>query len=241
MGRQVRHLEKGHDVRDVAFSRDGRLLAAAENRWQQVVVWEVATGQEVRRFRSEERFFSVAFSPDGRLVAAGNGDNNGVVHVWELASGGEVRTFAGQLGGGLSLAWAPDGCMLASGGNGTIVLWDVSGQALGRVRLPRTEKELESCWVDLGAANAGRAIDAVYALRGAPAEAVRFLRDAFSLRGPWLRNERPAWWPTWTVRVSAPASERRPNCAAPAMAWRRLCENTWPRPARPKSGVVCSR
>ena len=84
-GRQVVTLPLPRsEVRGLAFSPDGRSLAAAvEGKDQGVKVWDAATGEA--RFSAEAGEGAggtngVAFSPDGRYLALAA---NGAVRVWE--------------------------------------------------------------------------------------------------------------------------------------------------------------
>ena len=69
-------MDWGHDaeVRSVAFSPDGKLLASGSGD-NTVKLWDAATGAEVRTLSGHSRWVtSVAFSPDGMWLtyAAGN-------------------------------------------------------------------------------------------------------------------------------------------------------------------------
>ena len=66
----------------VAFSRDGRLLAAALEDTL-VRVFETKNGKEVAVFKGHnENVRSLAFSPDGQLLASGADDQ--FVRLWEI-------------------------------------------------------------------------------------------------------------------------------------------------------------
>jgi WD40 repeat protein len=136
-GREVRTLT-GHtsDVRSVAFSPDGRLLASGscgqpltQSPWcaqGEIKLWDVASGREVRTLTGHtSSVLSVAFSPDGRLLASGSRDKT--IKLWEVATGSEVRSLKGHTSDVRSVAFRPDGRLLASGSDDeTIKLWDIS-------------------------------------------------------------------------------------------------------------------
>jgi WD40 repeat protein len=131
-----------------ALSRDGRWLAAVYEGKAQVVLWETATGQEVRRFELSHGVpYTVAFSPDGqRLAAAGTGP---LIGLWEVATGRECCPAAGKQASLNAVAFGPDSRTLASGNDdGTIQLWDAVTGKLQRTVGRAPEAVTHLCFAD---------------------------------------------------------------------------------------------
>jgi WD40 repeat protein len=159
-GKPVRELGmKAPHVRALAFSADGRLLAAgggynsdaAENDNIRVGLWDLATGRPLRTMEGHTGgITAIAFSPDGRRLASCSHDST--VRLWETATGMQVRilrvrddspgvsgpvgTKGLSLGGVLTIAFSPDGKLLATGSaDGTVRFWDPdSGEELHILR-----------------------------------------------------------------------------------------------------------
>ena len=73
----------------VAFSPDGRRLAAGSNRREAVKLWDVEPQQEVLTLSGEgSRFGGLRFSPDGRYLLAIN--DAGLAHVWMAPTWEEI-------------------------------------------------------------------------------------------------------------------------------------------------------
>jgi WD40 repeat protein len=116
-------LVSGSAVDSVAFSPDGRALAAADIVGD-IGLWDVATGRKTATLAQGSLVDSVAFSPDGRTLAAG--DSSGDIGLWDVATGRKTATLAQGNPVG-SLAFSPDGRTLAAGdSSGDIGLWDVA-------------------------------------------------------------------------------------------------------------------
>jgi WD40 repeat protein len=132
-------LDGGWAVRSLAFSSDGKLLAAGDDNGH-IDIWETATGRKRRRLNWECEVTGLAFSPDGRLLASGNGRDE--LSLWDAASGKSVRClqtkapgFVGKNTFETHLAFTPDGKTLASANSDNAVrLWDVaSGKEIRRI------------------------------------------------------------------------------------------------------------
>jgi WD40 repeat protein/beta-lactamase regulating signal transducer with metallopeptidase domain len=120
----------GNDAPGMAFSPDGKTLAAATTRFDQqggnssaITFWDVASGKETQQIKVPQGVdvSAVAFAPDGKVLAFGGG---GVVHLCAADTGKEIRQLKVR-GGVLALAFAPDGKTLAVGGrNQRVRLWE---------------------------------------------------------------------------------------------------------------------
>lgn len=98
-------------VSSIAFSPDGKLLAAGTWCGNGITVWDAQTGQVWRKMENSSTSYSVAFSPNGRVLAAGSGD---AISLWDLQSGTLIKTLSNPDGGMLEIAFSPDGNKLAA-------------------------------------------------------------------------------------------------------------------------------
>jgi hypothetical protein len=81
---------RGHAglVNSVAVTPDGRHIVSGSVDDDRVRLWQLATGNEVRRFTVHASWvISVAVTPDGKYVVSGSGDKT--VRLWQLATGQE--------------------------------------------------------------------------------------------------------------------------------------------------------
>jgi eukaryotic-like serine/threonine-protein kinase len=122
----------------VAFSRDGRRLAAAAA--QEVVVWETDTYQPVARFPLEhsERILGLAFRPDGLVLSAALADGTIALFYLSTPVDPSLERSATRLRGHTaevtSLAWFPDGGGIASTSrDGSLRIWDTKQPQTHRV------------------------------------------------------------------------------------------------------------
>ena len=107
-------------------------LTSSNDEPADVVLWDVETGQEIRRFVGHPAgVFSVDFSPDGRMAVSSGG--KGAIILWDVATGQEIRRFRGDMRvtistvGSYSAVFSPDGrTLLTSFGDGKLILWDVA-------------------------------------------------------------------------------------------------------------------
>lgn len=135
----------GHEdfVRDLAYSRDGSLLAST-GLDKTVRVWNIAAARELYLLAPEGFVHSstsglvtepirvpllaVAFSPDGKILATGGADR--LVRLWDAETGKFIRAFQGHAMTITALAFSPDGKILLSAGlDKTVRAWKLEEAA----------------------------------------------------------------------------------------------------------------
>lgn len=127
-------------VGTLVFSPDGKYLVAGDRLGY--TIWEVTTGKEHLRLEDGFSHTGVAFSPDGKTLAVpANGIGalkEGVregaqgVRLVELVTSGEgARLPHGGSGEIFSVAFSPDGKLLAtSGSDCNLTVWDVRAKSI---------------------------------------------------------------------------------------------------------------
>jgi WD40 repeat protein len=141
-----------------SISPDGKVLATGTNErisWSageaireengayDIRLWDVATGQEIRRLyehhwdgHSKDEgagITALAFSPDGKyLISAGSFEP---IRVWDVLLAKEALQIGTPNSSSRALALSPDGMTIASGGAGnSVYLWEMrTGKELARL------------------------------------------------------------------------------------------------------------
>ncbi len=122
-GEIIRRFYTDQRFHDVKMLAGGKLIAAAER--DQVRVWSIATGRQVRRFK---QFMAVVYccaaTPDGNKLIIGGGAK--YLHVVSLRTGRLLSRIDGLPSYANDVAVSPDGKMVAAAGvNGAISLFDL--------------------------------------------------------------------------------------------------------------------
>jgi WD40 repeat protein/serine/threonine protein kinase len=120
------------EAQSMALSPDGRCLAVG-NGDRTIRLWDTAGWTERRTLGPHAApVLGLAFSADGAQLAAAYCQwswtgSAGEVKIWDVATGQPVHSLLGHGGGACTVAFAPDGRRLASGGgyDALVKVWDV--------------------------------------------------------------------------------------------------------------------
>ena len=104
------------------FSPDGKVLASRGPK-EDIRVWDIKTGLELSRINVGSPFpRQLMFSPDSTLLAVYG--IHGIPLVWDTDAGHQFPAFTTERAS--SLAFSPDGAVLALGHRDSITLWNVT-------------------------------------------------------------------------------------------------------------------
>ena len=157
-GKQIRKIDAHKAmVAHVVFSPDGKVLASRGGLDGTVRLWDPLTGTRLQQFTGLSninpwRFnfdLALVISPDGKTVAATARDT---LVLYDVASGAELKRLPSHVYG-ITLAYSPDGKLLATGGvdpgddqHSLRILDAADGKELRRCTLPKNEAPTYIAW-----------------------------------------------------------------------------------------------
>ena len=110
--------------KSVAISPDSR--QALSKSGTEVILIDLESRTEIRRFGTSLDATNVSFSPDGKQALSGSGQRNVTIGLWDLATGEEIRRFAGHGRSIVTARFLPSGRrFVSSSSDNTLRLWDV--------------------------------------------------------------------------------------------------------------------
>jgi WD40 repeat protein len=182
-GKEMQSWEFGDQgLNSILFSPDGKLVAANDR--SGIRIWSVESGKEIRHLSGKVQHSTIAFSSTGRVLAAsaaGEGQfgtdeyYQGGIQFWEVLSGEPIRQIKTPDGHPTILAFAPDGRSIAAGRGGSILLWNLNGEANTKTAV-LAAAALDKLWDDLNQ-DAAIADRALWKLALVPNQSVPFLKE----------------------------------------------------------------
>ena len=127
-------LQKGHSrsANSIAFSPDGRFLAATDN--TNVHLWS-KDGKIIRTLGHTDDVNSIVFHPNGRIIASAGRER--AVRLWGID--GELLHIFNTDAGIYSIAFSPDGKIIVGSSYTTIILWDLKGRRIRTIKTGHIE------------------------------------------------------------------------------------------------------
>jgi WD40 repeat protein/serine/threonine protein kinase len=122
---------QGHfrSVKSVAFSSDGKMFVSG-GLDQTIKLWTLDDSVFTRPLLHSGGTYSLEFNPDGTILASGAHGKAENIKLWQISDGTLINALTGDSRIVNSVAFSPDGSMLASGGWDNVKLWRISDGAL---------------------------------------------------------------------------------------------------------------
>lgn len=126
-------MSSARSLGEITWSPDNTQIGSPWVEDRMSVIWDVMTGQTIHVLGLSPEFdfnksLSVAWDPRGNMLVSGGilsfTEPDGFIRFWDVGNGNLIKDLE-HPDGVSSLAWKPDGTLLASGsGNSEIRLWD---------------------------------------------------------------------------------------------------------------------
>jgi WD40 repeat protein len=124
-GSLIKNIWIGSAVPSVAFSPDGKILAAGSKN-KNITLWNTSDWSLLKTLTGHEyEVYFVRFSPDGKKLVSSA--ENGAVIVWNIETGDQLMTLSGLKGWVFNVAYTPDGTKIIAGdATGKINIWNAN-------------------------------------------------------------------------------------------------------------------
>jgi len=112
-------------INSLAFAPNGNALASGHYDGQ-IQLWDPVKGGKLLSFNAGSVVESLAFNPNSTVLASGGSYEDQLIRLWDAETGRLLHILAGHQSGIISLAFSPDGQMLASASyDGEVRLWGI--------------------------------------------------------------------------------------------------------------------
>jgi WD40 repeat protein len=238
-GRELRTIQLGARLVRLAFSPDGKRIAATE-RDSAVRLYDVESGerlwsQVVKLNDPRENYTSaVAFSPDGRMIAVGATDN--AIYLFAPSTGEQIERFATGWYPWAFAFTADSKVLYSSGWDGEIRRWDMASRKQLELPAGRRGSGVVAASPDghlLAYADASETIRLVDAKSGAERRAIKLAGTSYS---------HLAFSPDGRQLAGAGSSRDNVHVAVWTVADGALVHRwNWPKGRDPHSSAECPR
>jgi len=112
-------------INSLAFAPNGNALASGHYDGR-IQLWDPVKGGKLLSFNAGSVVESLAFNPNSTVLASGGSYEDQLIRLWDAETGRLLHILAGHQSGIISLAFSPDGQMLASASyDGEVRLWGI--------------------------------------------------------------------------------------------------------------------
>lgn len=133
-----------HRIQDVAFSADGKMLAAGYGFYDEggVTIWNIASRKVIATLLEKESkrggINKITFSPDGKLFAAA--DSNGNVWLWKVGEWRNQKKIIVGKGDSNGLVFSLDSTKLAFSSEENALLYDFSDNKIDVIEVGKEDE-----------------------------------------------------------------------------------------------------